>query len=671
MGYRFGDLSHNRSIAIVGCIALLILTVSFYQVFMWRIMPPQIGWWQYYGWRLSEGDILYKDLYCFMPPYWVWAQMVLWELFGASFSAYWVLGLFVKCVSYCLVYSMICRFAKPIFSFIATFFGVVIEAAYTVNVVYDYHGVFIMLVTLSAYGLLRLYESSSEKATFAISLLVGFAAGIMIMSKQSIGPFLFFVLLVALIVVARARRIKLAKPICCYIIGTVAAIAPGFIVMLVQGSLSDFVFCLSRAHEAKGFNSGFVPFEMISRMFDVRELLIAFVLLSWLLLVNSTKDNHGAAGGERKVVTRLLLCALAALVIWRYADPLLSLYCYAPAFKTTLVLLAPILASIALVLIILAIRRLSDGKDGVVYRLLPILAFLIIAFGFLIIVNNYLYPTRSKLYESNVPFSVLRSITNICFWFSVVYFIVASYYMARRRPIVGNWAAYVLMGVSLSLTLSGLFGSVPEELYMLPFVSLLAGLILASMNRFRLISALLVVAVLFAMFEVVVTQKQVSPYSWHGWTVESTVTAEGGYRNTDIPELQNFVFSCDDATAYESIVGVIESNTNEYDTVFQFCSIPLFNVITQRDIGTYAPMTYIDVCPDYVAEIDLEELKANPPKAIIWNEFGDDTWLFLDNYHRNSDSSGQEKIREFYKQYVQSNYSKEYEYRTISVWVRE
>lgn len=46
--------------------AMLLLSVLICLVqlsYIQSAIPPQVGWWNYYGWQISEGKLLYKDIY--------------------------------------------------------------------------------------------------------------------------------------------------------------------------------------------------------------------------------------------------------------------------------------------------------------------------------------------------------------------------------------------------------------------------------------------------------------------------------------------------------------------------------------------------------------------------------------------------------------------------------
>ena len=47
---------------------LFICFILLHVVYEQAVIPPQHGWWNYYAWRIAKGDILYKDIFFYMPP---------------------------------------------------------------------------------------------------------------------------------------------------------------------------------------------------------------------------------------------------------------------------------------------------------------------------------------------------------------------------------------------------------------------------------------------------------------------------------------------------------------------------------------------------------------------------------------------------------------------------
>ena len=56
---------------------------------------------------------------------------------------------------------------------------------------------------------------------------------------------------------------------------------------------------------------------------------------------------------------------------------------------------------------------------------------------------------------------------------------------------------------------------------------------------------------------------------------------------------------------------------------------------------------------------------------VIWCEFGDGLWDHHESYFRDGNPSGQRAIRDFYWNDVQQSYQQLYEYKSLSLWLRE
>ena len=204
---------------------------------------------------------------------------------------------------------------------------------------------------------------------------------------------------------------------------------------------------------------------------------------------------------------------------------------------------------------------------------------------------------------------------------------------------------------------------------MLPVAAIFITLIINQKACLKLYANAFIIITTIMLLTTTVIQKQVVPYSWHRWDCIGLGRNDVSYVKSEIDGLQGYVLDSDTEEAYKTIVDLINKNTTSSDTVYEFPFITIFNVLTERSLGTYSPVHYFDVCPDNIAERDAKTLKNDPPKMIIWCEFGDDLWNFHENYFRDGNVSGQQKIRDFYNGYVKKNYKKLYEYQSLSVWL--
>ena len=96
------------------------------------------------------------------------------------------------------------------------------------------------------------------------------------------------------------------------------------------------------------------------------------------------------------------------------------------------------------------------------------------------------------------------------------------------------------------------------------------------------------------------------------------------------------------------------------DKVFQFSNIPLFNVLTRKEIPSYVPITWFDVCPDTLAELVSRQLYEERPKMVVWNNMDRNNWDILERVFRDGKKSGQRQILKFYNDVIKSEYKKVY-----------
>ncbi len=70
------------------------------------------------AWRMSEGELPYRDFYLFMPPYFVMLTSFLFNIFGKQFIYYTFTGLLItRVLMWIMLYKMMANVFKPIYVF--------------------------------------------------------------------------------------------------------------------------------------------------------------------------------------------------------------------------------------------------------------------------------------------------------------------------------------------------------------------------------------------------------------------------------------------------------------------------------------------------------------------------------------------------------------------------
>jgi len=207
-----------------------------------------------------------------------------------------------------------------------------------------------------------------------------------------------------------------------------------------------------------------------------------------------------------------------------------------------------------------------------------------------------------------------------------------------------------------------------EVVFIMPLVSFLFMLVLKGGTvSSRIIVSFFTILCLMSL----IGQRQNYAYAWHGFIMEGIANPDYEYVSSRIPGLEGARLTQDTEIGYENIINAINCYTTKADRVYEFPHITLFNVLTERELGTYAVSHYMDVCPDSVLKYDLEGLEANPPALFLWNEWEDWTWDLHENLFRGGRLSASRDMIAFYNHTIQEDYSLVYRFRNIYVWAKE
>ena len=120
-----------------GYIFIIISILIVYMSYIKMLLPPQMGWWNYYGWRIASGDVLYQDLYCFIPPYIPLLQAFLYKFLGNNLFLFQLLGIGLIVIISLITYRMLLERNNALNVSIAVFTGVCISASFLAHIPFD------------------------------------------------------------------------------------------------------------------------------------------------------------------------------------------------------------------------------------------------------------------------------------------------------------------------------------------------------------------------------------------------------------------------------------------------------------------------------------------------------------------------------------------------------
>lgn len=675
------EMSKQRKLhaSFAWAVALVLITVVVHLVYVQTLVPPQVAWWNYYGWRVSEGDVLYKDLFCFLTPYYVLFMAALEHLFGSTLILYQVLGLVLRCVEVLLVYNLARRFASNLVSFLAALSGLWLTMCYLMDMPFDYNQELRLLVALIAYLCVKALEEEEKGRGQRWFFGAGLAMGVAFWIKQTGIAFIVAALFVFVLYFQFAKKNirRLLRPLAFLALGMLVSSIPAIVYFVSTNSFGSFLACLQIAGSSKGSLKS-----LIARFFEYQivweEVLASILLCAGIVYVAVAKGN------KKKWAVRIGLLAIVLLLVKRCNDVSFYGSLNSPLMNAALLCVVLVLAAAIFWLFernnpvagqlrqkAAAARQWLEDKVENTRWILPMGAVVVVAI-LTYVIFRYGYDARTQIYQQYHLTSEVRVLVNILSWSAIILALFQTVQIVRGgQDLLGGLGCYALAGFAACLLALGCVSSVFEELYMMPVATATLALFVSGGNKSYHWGRILLLVVLdLALLGTMITQKQLEPYTWHGWTSVGLERPDTEYEQMD-GALAGYTLDSDTAEAYRTIIDLIEENSTPEDTVYQFPHIPLFNYITHRQTGTFAPIHYFDVCPDTIARRDAVTLRENPPKIVIWCEFGDSLWNFHEDYFRSGEESGQRDLRDFYRSYVQTHYEQAYQYDTISVWIRQ
>ncbi|WP_412199206.1 hypothetical protein [Dialister invisus] len=646
---------------ILGLIALWMIIIVFHMFFIRQLLPPQQGWWQYYAWQIDEGKLLYKDLYCFLPPYYIWLNAFLYPLFGFQMMDYFSLGIFLSCVTVTILYVFLNKYISVFWSFVNCLAGAILQYSYLMYIPFDYNQVIGSLVVVNGFLVAKWVKSGNNILLFLGGLCIGCFA----MMKQT-GAIYFVGIIFLLGIIGFKVLEKGIKPIMIYGIGFISAIVPGIMYLIFTETFNEFLFCILNVSSTKGpllnvlyrtYRAGISFTEMLISL-----MIFLYIIKPFINLPDSVKRVIGTRIFSDSYVYILFLLILHKLsrfsgaeivFIWNTLYWLIWLL-----YRHTDVLLR----------VSQKIKFYIYSRFFLKYKLFIIIMLILVT---MLVTEYFGFSLRQFYYEQFNLFAKKRIITDVCFWISFIYCCYEFYYIVRTNRVKTDLSIFIFTALISGVIGVGLLSSVVEELYIMPLCCIVFMEIVKSAKKYNTIMPKIGLMVITTfILTVSITQKQIVSYSWHVWHSIGGNIPNINYTSSLIPGLTGFRLDEDTEQAYSRVIELINKYTDPGDAVFNFPHIPLFNCLTKRNNGTNVVALYFDVCPDFIASDTAEILKAKPPKMIIWNEFGDTNWDFHEKYFRGGHRSGQRDIIDWYNQVVHKDYNKVYEYKQLRVWVR-
>ena len=639
---------------IVYGIALIIIFTLFSLTYFRNVMMPQNGWWHYFAWRILEGDILYKDIYLYIPPYFALLTSFLYKIFTNNFFYYTIfIGYPVKLVCILIMYNAMTKITKPLYAALSVLLGACFSATYFMDVWYDYNPILMLPSLLSAHCIMNFYEKKKLYYIF----ISGVLTGILIFSKQNIGlAFAVAEILIILLSYYKEKSFSVIKTISILLLGIIMGITPGILYLLYYNAWNDFLNCMNIAIAAKGGTTGLFS-HLLNILLQMKLWVIAIFASICIFYGEYIWKNYFR---NKYSKLALIIVFITFVVFFIYKLNIGFLY------KTKNIVL--LLTVFALLISLTKSSVLTIIKRYKITKFILFTAVCVVLFYWSSLNADY----HGYIYQKYHIFGIRRLLIGV---FSYIFTIIWIRELIRYFVFHSNNLPILsFMTIVYTHFLVGIISANQfEELFMIMYVPWGMAYLFNSFFPIKYFKENCLTFFVIIAVCTCITSKIVIPYDWQGWRsypvqnddVYSDIKGLNGYK---LPDKVNEAFS--------TTIELINKYTTNDDSVYQFANIPLFNVLTERKIPTYGVISWFDVLPDSIARNDAKKLRENNPKMIIWHNMSEKEWDLLESVFRNGKQSGQREIKRFYDEVVTNKYKKLYSFDnhrdgTIEVFLLE
>lgn len=656
----------NENFLSICLLWLLLIIIHF--TFVQTLLPPQYGWWIYYGWNVVDGSFLYKDIFCFLMPYYVWLTSLFYMIFGIHFMYYTVLGVFVSCLTATLLFKIVRSIVSCYWSLFICVIGATLQYSYIVYIPFDYNQIFFSISFLAIYWLAKGIQEQKNIYLF----LAGGLFGCSVMMKQT-GFLLSFCAIIMIIFINYVSDLKMnvMKNVLCCVFGMATAVLPGVVALIYTDTFCSAILCVFNSATVKG-SIGSIFYRTFKYGISFTEIIASGMIVIYFIYPHLLKGKLIDILRKKHIFDEVYIYILFLIIAHK-----LSWFISGSAFFIINIFYWIIWFLYKETVFCRKFSFFYKKHMGSLSPLKKLWIFAVLIFVVVCCTEYSDFIVRKLCFEKGNLFKIKRVLVEFCFWISAWYSFIELYCVMFRKfnknTSTADKRIFIMVLLITIFVGTSFLSSVIEETYIMAPCSIMMALILkgAYLVKLKKVVKMIFLGIGIFVLTTTITQKQVIPYSWHGWDSIGLNNYDTQYVHSEIYGLEGFTFDVATEEAYENIIDAIEIFSDENDAVFNFPHITLFNNLTHRNNGMDVVTYYFDVCPDSKAIEGAKHLYDNPPQIVIWDRFTPENWDFHEKYFRGGKVSGQRDILKWYKEVVQNEYKLVYSYNEISVWVRE
>lgn len=623
---RFKNLLYSHEKLLFGI--LTVLMCALYCIGpMEHTIPWTEGWGEAYADLMDAGKFPYRDFYYYMPPADLLFTWVLWKISFRNLFIYSCYRLIERLLIFALMYYIIVKFSKPIVAALSTFIGCVVLSAVVYDLIGDYNQSALLYIEVLCILLIQYLQEyySRSKSSLIKLFCIGLCIGASFWLKQPLfisEALITFFILTAFFV--RNSIPKYFKSLLTTISGILIPIGACFTVMLLKHALPEFI---NQVFLTNSKGNSLIDMFLVAFRYSLKWSYAFFILILAFVGICVYKCNNCKLNKKSGFAIAVLLVIWIGLYYEYYVDDFIKNIIFS---KIGCILLGCIIGLSYLWFIDNTINLFLKKIFSLFLLIFPCLAI-------------YFMPEQAeKLYGNVDYFSLLTDVVNISFWLGIIFCI----YLFKGLSEEKKGIIFAGLGAGIMFCYMRAMGTLDS----IPTASgaLICAIVVAlGMEHIRSNSVRITICSFCIIVSLIgMSQKVINSYSWWGWS-ESKITQDKQHE-IDIPGLRGYKVDLDTKNMYENIYEVIRENSKENSTIYGFPYVKIFNVLLDNTNATwFVPVPFYDVCSDYYAELDAENLANNPPDIVVWCDIPN-CMETHEAIFRNGNSLGQREIQKWF-----------------------
>jgi 4-amino-4-deoxy-L-arabinose transferase-like glycosyltransferase len=528
-----------------------------------KLAPTSEGWYVTYANMILAGKVPYQDFEMVFFPLYAYFSALVVNVFGESLIVFRIIGVILVTATSAVAYYLFRLLFKPWIAATAALITIFLAQIEVSNINYDYHQFFNLFVFIMLFLILKTFIKLAKEERINTDLYLFFAGlccAFALLIRHPSGILLFcFISVFLILTFLFMKGIRLTiRNLGAFLIGFLVPVLILFTILAVNGLFSSFI-------------------EMVFFSGSKGDIFVASTAWIERWLRYMADDN-------RQVIISFVLAAFLAFRLLR--------------------------------------PRTAEREDNnIINYSVYIITLVISAIMVIILFRGFDAPS---IYALNLYYDTFDAV-NVVFTMNIIVSIVLIFLIflkvRQKRKIETEEFVYLfLCGTVFVITFGGAMSNTLTFVYGGLNVGLIVAMLIKELSktRFRLNLSHVAVCFVFLMVVSAVVIKLTVPYNW--WSATERYT-EAVYP-TDIDYFDGMKLTYAEKEMYEDFVIKIQIYMNEEDELYCYSNNIIFYSLAGKMPNVRAAVPWMDVSSEGAIISDLEYLKANLPKMILFIDHG-------------------------------------------------